>query len=399
VRFDDAGYRKEKIGMPDAHAAVFKSVAAQQRSVIVSRATGPTCLQLLEQGYDTKGFRVHAKSCDWGPMAGFVLRDPRLNKKGTEGVAYNTKEHKESLTDRKAGAGWVADTVPLKLFPQRVDWLLGKGREGATINARLSKNQSQYEGEVNENGVRFAYSLRKEFSSEGVVWGVYIEDAGFKQAGGTGKAGDPLLAMTNPRNHRSWPAGDFRNAVTGDYDLFTIWPHVADYDHDGDDRRVLGGAQNWTNREHIETALERNYTVSGQGTKLGNMTNRVYMVCQLLNSGIGVAQGGSDGKTWGPFPRRMVCWHSDETTRPFVSEVDLPLIAFAPSRVEIGIETITDFKQFIGMCQAESIHVTLGEGWTLNPAPGKQNRLGTAYARLVPKWMGGQWKVPDWYNR
>jgi hypothetical protein len=395
MRFNDSGFRRSTIGMPDSHAAVFKSVAEQQRCVIISRATGKTCRQLLEQGYDTKGFRVHAKSCDWGPMAGFVLRDPRLNKKGAEGTAYNAGEHKESLSDKKSGAGWVADVVPLKLFPQRVKWLIDEGY----ITARMNGTQSRYDGQVNQSGVNFRYSLRKEFSSEGVIWGVYIEDANFKQVGGTGKAGDPMMAMTNPPGHRSWGPDDFRNAVTGDYDLFTIWPLAANYDHQGDDRRVLGTAQNWTQRQHIEHHLERNFTAGGQGTKLGNMTNRVYLICQLLNSGIGVVQSGTDGKTWGPFPRRMVCWHSDETTRPFVSDVDLPLLAFAPSRLEIGLEFINDFKDLIAMCQAERIQVVLGEGWTLDPTPEKTNRLGNAYASLVPTWMGGQWKTPDWYNR
>jgi hypothetical protein len=395
VRFNEAHFRQTVIGMPDGHAEVFKSVAMAQQCVIISRATGPTCMQLLEQGYDTKGFRVHAKSCDWGPMAGFVLRDPRLSKKGAAGIAYNTAEHKEALTDKKNRAGWVADTVPLKLYPERVQWL----RESKLITATMNGTQSRYDGVVNEQGVTFRYSLRKEFSGAGVVWGVYIEDEAFKQAGGTGKAGDPLLAMTNPPTHRSWAGDDFRNAVTGDYDLFTVWPFAADYDHDGDDRRVLGTAQNWTQREHIEHHLERNFTQGGEGTKLGNMTNRVYLVCQLLNSGIATVQSATRGKTWGPFPRRMVCWHSDETTRPFVSDVDLPIIAFCPSRAEIGLETIQDFKQFISMCRQSKIQVTVGEGWTLPPTADKQNRLGPAFAPLVPTWMGGQRRVPDWYNR
>jgi hypothetical protein len=119
----------------------------------------------------------------------------------------------------------------------------------------------------------------------------------------------------------------------------------------------------------------------------------------MLNSGIGVAQCASTGKTWGPFSRRMVAWHSDETTRPFVNDVDLPLIAFAPSGAEVGLETIHDFRQFVEMCQAERIRVILGEGWTLAPTADKPKRLGPAYAPLVPRWMGGQWRTPDWYNR
>ncbi|MSO24253.1 MAG: hypothetical protein EXQ58_13645 [Acidobacteria bacterium] len=70
------------IGMPNLHAAAFRDVAMLEKCVIIVRATGPTCPGLLEEGYDTKGYRIHGKSCDWGPMAGIVLRDPRLNKAG-----------------------------------------------------------------------------------------------------------------------------------------------------------------------------------------------------------------------------------------------------------------------------------------------------------------------------
>ena len=94
IHENDPVFRANLIGMPDSHAAMFKQIAMMKSCVIMSRATGPTCKQLLEQGYDTKGFRIHGKSCDWGPMAGFVLRDPRLNKSGAAKADYNRKEHK-----------------------------------------------------------------------------------------------------------------------------------------------------------------------------------------------------------------------------------------------------------------------------------------------------------------
>jgi hypothetical protein len=68
------------IGVPYAHAQAFLTVARSQQCVIMVRTTGPTCHGLLEEAYDTKGYRIHGKSCDWGPMAGFVMRDPRLNR-------------------------------------------------------------------------------------------------------------------------------------------------------------------------------------------------------------------------------------------------------------------------------------------------------------------------------
>ncbi|AWF81202.1 hypothetical protein BTJ40_10440 [Microbulbifer sp. A4B17] len=64
--FNNAALRQNLIGCPATHADAFKATASSHRCVIIVRATGPTCTQLLEQGYDTKGFRIHGKSCDWG---------------------------------------------------------------------------------------------------------------------------------------------------------------------------------------------------------------------------------------------------------------------------------------------------------------------------------------------
>ena len=412
--FNSPRFRREEIGMPDAHAACFRQVAEMQKCVILVRATGPTCKQLLEQGYDTKGFRIHGKSCNWGPMAGFVLRDPRLNKYGMGKAAYNREEHHEALTDTKAGAGWTASTVPLKIFESRRLWLAREGLLG-TVKA---VNPNRYDCEVaHDTGVRFAYSLLRD-PNDANVWGVWLDNTRnhphFKQERGSsiayyhpqfGQRFETLLAMTNSEQHRSWPNNDFRNAVTGDYDLFAVWPFVKDYDHLGADRRILGTARAWTQRHHIEHNLERRFTAGGQGTKIGNITNRIYEVSQFLNSKIGSVRCTDDmGVSFPPCPNRMVVWHSDEAARPFVNDVDLPVIAFSPSKNEYGISAITDFKIFVNEAVGSGIKVNLGEGWVLDKADGKQNRLGSGFAHLVPSWdrgtiPGAPMIVPDWYNR
>jgi hypothetical protein len=115
------------IGMPMPHKAAFLTVAAQQKCVIMVRATGPTCHGPLSEGYDTKGYRIHGKSCDWGPMAGFVMRDPRLNKYGLGKAKFNRAKHKEALYDDHEGQGWKASTTPLKISLARIQWLAAKG--------------------------------------------------------------------------------------------------------------------------------------------------------------------------------------------------------------------------------------------------------------------------------
>lgn len=412
LRLNDVNFRADPIGMPAAHAAYFRQVAQAQQCVILSRAVGPTCRQLLEQGYDSKGFRIHGKSCDWGPMAGFVLRDPRLNKAGTGKEAYNRREHDIALRDL-SGSGWSASTTPLKIYDARRVWLQQTGRI-----APVQRDANRYEGTAaHPTGITLRYSLVRD-RQHADVWGVYLDrelnKGKFVQERGDtvvrydtkyGDLYEPVLAMTNPPGHRSWPGDDFRNAVTGDYDLFAIWPLAESHDPEGDDRRILGTQQGWSHRHLIENQLERYFTVSGQGTKIGNITNRIYLICQLLNSAIGGATTNAGGRNWGPFPGRMVCWHSDEAARPFVNDVDLPVLAFAPSGLEIGIETIGDFRRFVVDCMQEGFAVTLAEGWAFPPTANKPNRLGPDFANLVPRWQRdalGRPKprtIPDWYNR
>lgn len=431
---NNAAFRDEVAGVPHRHEFAFQSVAASQRSVILCRSVGPTCRQLLAQGYDTKGFRIHGKSCDWGPMAGFVMRDPRLNKSGAGGEVYNRAEHAEAFTDAHSHSDWTASTTPLRLFQVRVDWLRATGR--ITV---VEKGRDRLEGRATHtSGVAFNYSLirlDRPGPAQG-MWGVYLDrttnairqnaarSTGFVQERGTtvvaydtkyGDAYEPLLAMTNPIGHRHYREEHPLNAITGDYDLFAIWPHthgVHRYDRNSADRRVLGTVQAWSQRENIANNLERNFTQNfqrpprpgampvelgafgSQGTKLGNMTNRLYEVSQFLNSTI----GGMRSEEGGPFPRRNVLWHSDEAARPFVSDVDLPLIAFTPTYHSVAIRSLADFREFIADCLRAGFHVKLAEGWVLPPTAQKPNRLGPDYARHVPAAWATQWLVPSWYN-
>lgn len=426
LHLNDPGFRRDRIGMPDSHAEQFSLIAQNERCVIMSRAPGPKCLQLLEQGYDTKGFRVHGKSCDWGPMAGFVLRDPKLNKKGLDNEGFNRREHAEAMGDTNH-AGWSAGVTPLKLYQQRVDWLLANGLQVNAMGADIIL------GTANHNtGIHFAYALIKEQVGGQGVWGVYFDNSKSPYRQEVGPASrsyrresawnifdtrfEAMLAMTNPSGHASWPAGDFRNAITGDYDLFAVWPMADAYDPEGADRRLFGTAQARTDNtgaNPLIDQMEHDFTRVGahaQATKIGNITNRIYLICQLLNSAIGQAHSATSIPQ-GPHPKRNVCWHSDESARPGVDDVDLPLIAFAPSGAEFGIENINDFRDFVNACIDHEINVTLAEGWILNPDPAnrKGNRLGTGpgglYESLVPKWRRGpggvpqKMDVPSWYNR
>jgi hypothetical protein len=396
VRQNDAGFLEQRIGMPEAHKNAFLQVARDEKVVIIVRATGPTCHGLLAEGYDTKGYRIHGKSCDWGPMAGFVMRDPRLNKSGKGKEEFNRKKHKEALEDDEENQGWRASITALKISWARIHWLVEN--DYITVQAKGDR----FDGvAAHDTGIRFNYSLIRE---AGGLFGAYFDNTRvrFEQEKGDDvivryhakyRGGyEPMFAMTNPIGHRQFRHEHHMNAITGDYDLFAIWPFVRGskkYDASayGDDHRPLGtvkGSVGKAERANVDH-LERNFADMGdgtlQGTKLGNITPRMYMICQLVNSIVG----------------HQVLWHSDEAARPFLDDMDLPVIALAPSGNYFGIETIDDFKSFIRICELQGIYVTLSNAWAQDPDDKHAQRLGAEYARYVPE-DGTRIVVPKWYN-
>lgn len=389
MKINDEGWAVDEIGMPFEHKAAFLAVARDQKCVIIVRKTGPTCHGPLAEGYDTKGYRIHGKSCDWGPMAGFVLRDPRLSKYGLAKAGFNHEKHMEALYADKENQGWNASTTPLMISLDRINWLRAAGLITTTAHG------DNFLGVADQAGVKFNYVLVKEV---GTMYSVCFDHSrgGARWVQDTGNVKDkphpsnkqyePLLAMTNPPDHGLATDAPHLKAITGDYDLFAVWPYEELYDAraGGADHRPLGtvkGSNSKAERKNVEH-LESQFTVSGQGTKLGNITNRIYTVCQLINSRVG----------------RSVLWHSDEAARPFLDDVDLPVIAFSPAGAHIGIETIADFKRFIAACERDRIAVSLSNAWAQDPSATHPNRLGVGYARFVPV-DGVRIIAPDWYNR
>ena len=406
IRTNDHDYLENVIGMPEAHAAAFMQVAESEECVIMVRATGPTCHGLLEEGYDTKGYRIHGKSCDWGPMAGFVLRDPRLNKSGLAKEVFNRRKHEEAIIHDAEGQGWHASTTPVQISLNRIKWLKANNLIVAHYRGR------RFEG-IAKRGeeMQFAYALIPVaadlfglyFDNHGPAHTQWMQERGagvepqyYSVLGRTWTKLEAMLAMTNPVGHRKFPREHYLNAITGDYDLFAVWPFVGgDKGYDasayGLDHRPLGtvrGAEG-DGADNIDR-LERDFTARrdmeppgtlGQGTKLGNITPRMYMICQLINSIVGT----------------QVLWHSDEAARPHLDDMDLPLIAFNPNGNYMSIETVEDMKTFISFCDASGIRVSLSNAWTMVPTAEKPKRLGPDYNRFIPA-DGTRIIVPRWYN-
>ena len=123
----------EKHGIPLNHARIFQRVAKQKDVVISTRTPGPACGMLLRQGYDAKGFWVKSKSCDWGPMAGFVCLDPLFNKSWLEGAFDNIKYAYKSLS-KAYEKDLTASAIQIRINEDRFDWLLEHMDKPETIS-------------------------------------------------------------------------------------------------------------------------------------------------------------------------------------------------------------------------------------------------------------------------
>lgn len=95
-------------GFVEDHAEAFSTVAASEKVVIVSRAANQLSTGLLAENYAAKGFHIKGKSCDFGPMAGFVCVESNFSKKGTAGA--KSQQAANDAQSFKSIASWVTYT-------------------------------------------------------------------------------------------------------------------------------------------------------------------------------------------------------------------------------------------------------------------------------------------------
>jgi len=120
-------------GFPKDIADAFDKTAQETNSIIMSRAPGKAVLALVAHGHDLKCYQVKAKSCDWGPMSGFLCQLTCFNKKGTEKIDYNDRNYvkyfkfirdKDDPEFKKAVKGGQTPFIPLRLFDGRKEEIL-----------------------------------------------------------------------------------------------------------------------------------------------------------------------------------------------------------------------------------------------------------------------------------
>jgi hypothetical protein len=322
-------------GFPQVHINAFSTVASRNHFVISSRELNPLCTDLVLEGYAAKGFHIKAKTCDWGPMAGFVPADYRFTK-GSQDIAKQRQEIGNAFTHH-------ALCVPLYISEARLTKLADHGvvriikRTGVTV---------ELEAQPSGGGVLKFTLVRLMTPPPGMtgpMWsvnygpGVEPESAAGQPAVPPGMplwpGLKPVLGMTNPGGVAVLGA---KAAVAGDYDLWCIFPHesvggsgIADRLMPLRSTLVGRAAQNpggVVARQAAAANLvfqsgEQRNTMAQQkeDAHLGNISHTVMKIRAELN-----AACSATGYTGG-----SIVQHSDYGGNPFAT-IDFPLIFFIP---------------------------------------------------------------------
>ena len=344
-------------GIPISHMQAFQIVANATKCLIMSRAVGIACTGLIEEGYSSKGFHVKAKSCDWGPMAGFVLADPNLTKRVGE-----SEKQKEDLVH--AIQDWGATTTPLYISEARRCELLARGKIRRIGGADGAEVVSAQPGSKNSDGagrssVKFAYRLVRTPGNKlvnapaPVMWAVhYLDPSQAVHVGGGGGDGSHVRAMVNPAGLGGRAPG-VRGALTGDYDLFTVATHRDKYQPGGATDR--GKDARMISVRGLEANIKGKAKDVGEDIHLGNISGRLRELRGSLNAAFLLAgyQGGN------------MVHHSDEAGRPFVNDVDLPVFGVVPGQAQpYGIAGLDDLREFLTEhCRYGPYVPMLNPGW------------------------------------
>lgn len=402
---------RDEQGFPLEHTEAFLKVAKDNQCVILTRTPGSSCEGPLAEGYAAKSFHIKAKSCNWGATAGFLCLDPFMNKNGVGGALDNLKENFKSMTVPYEDK--TASVIPLQISDTRLNWLIqNKKLQGnyssdsdqsyfigsysvgkITVDFLLVRDQILPESPAwrvyydagklyglgqNEKPASSNYTKAKEyflnleevknkakeknFTAEDLdkyfktFWEkLVIESEKYllKEYPNVDKKYHhyvPTLAMTNP--HLEYDLGTiegYKNAVTGDYDLFTVWPKTADKSLDS---RVAEMTATTTNQKIVDGENK-----SSIGQVVGNISGRLYEIAQQLNA---IIMKKTVGSKPGAYTVNRV-FHSDEAGRPFLDGVD-EAAAFTPDG---GIFMVSPDKDKYAYQLSSLIRTWKNKGYTI----------------------------------
>lgn len=371
-------------GFVVSHAGPCQEVANNLNAIILFREPGKMAEGLISEKYGMKGFRIDTKSCDWGPMSGFVCADPRLTK-DAKYEQKNANWTEEAVTghivEKFFGSvddpEWVADVMPIVISQNRIDYLKSEGKinpqpDGADLVGESTGTKGQ--GTINWRLVPVSNATNWWLKNAGGYYVLCVNNRAttpFKQRRPSTlpdpilfRGHETVLGLINPGTKER----GFKACVTADYDLFAIFPKAGGADamaakHNANAAILAktGGAAS-SMAAGVARMPGIDDRLQSQGNRehhrFGDVSARVMMVKTALNTaliGCGALEGGN------------AIHHNDEAGNFALAKGSLqeclPLIAFYPSDGTFLINQLGDFKQLVEKAQAGGFAVNLKKDW------------------------------------
>jgi Anthrax toxin LF subunit len=362
-------------GFPPAHIEAFKRIAKEMKMVISSRELNPCCTDLVLESYAAKGFHIKAKTCDWGPAAGFVVEDYRFIKGST------SFEKQKSSLEAAFHDGAVA--MPLFISGERFTALKERG---IVKEVSTDGNRTKVTAHSDKENRAYNFVLVKSAGVKGgsaTMWGVCYDPSEKPQSTTDRKVSPlalpvaggltPVMGMVNPEFADGVKLG-VKSAVAGDYDLWCVFPHGSVKDAGINDRPMqLRGAMPKTAGPFVTQQAVRAGVAFDPKTKvelskkqenpdLGNFSLGIMKVKNALNAAcVGVGYSGGN-----------LVQHSDYGGNPF-GDIDYPLIFFVPAAnlttVDVMVvgqtDGLTKLKQVLKEIDKRGFVVKLNPAWSV----------------------------------
>jgi hypothetical protein len=377
----------EKTGFYAPHAEACQTVAERTNCIILFREPGGMAQGLIAENYSMKGFRIDTKSCNWGPMSGFVCADPRLTKDPSY-IARNAGWTKDALTghihERWFGKvedkTWVGDVMPIVISEKRTADLRAKG----LINPKPSANGEWVGVSRAMKGDTILYWRLVPVGNAGNSWlkggkGYLVlcvdrqGAAAFHQIYPENvepikfRGHETILGLINPGTKDR----GFKACATADYDMFAIWEGMGKSDRLGLQHRLAGELQKNFGQPNapLPGGVARMDTVDTrlqagghrEHHRFGDVSARVMYVKTMLNTALQTAGGYHGGNA---------VHHNDEAGNFALAKGSLsdclPLIGFLPGPQTVLVENLPDFKELALYARERGFNVRAKAEWLLS---------------------------------
>ena len=397
-----------KTGFFLGHAKACEQVAEWTNCIILFREPGVMAEGLIAEHYSMKGFRIDTKSCNWGPMAGFVCADPRLTKDPVYAAAdKNPKWTHEALSGhivekwfgKVEDPEWKANVMPIAISKDRIEQLKARNVIHPRLDTGSAASKSVSADFVGESrapkgdtvlywrlvpaGGADQWWLKDRGQRQANYYVLCVDTQGakpFRQQYPDGvepirfKGHETILGLINPGTTER----GFKACVTADYDLFAIWPGTGAEDRMARQHELMGDL-----RDKMQTPAPLPGGVArmpGVDTRLqkgghrehhrfGDVSARTMNVKVLLNSALQGRTGYQGGNA---------IHHNDEAGNFALAKGTLadclPLIGFMPeSRTghhirsagfnTVLVETLADFRELVLYARSEGFREVVKPSW------------------------------------